>query len=406
MRDIMENVLRPYINKSDREFVKLSQKAVADIFDWAVQNNEGFNKLIEDILLDDTTNAAKEIDTFLQSVKKDATHPLYNNQIVKNLQSIFTSEPNSVSNLTLVNKDNKVYDQNQIIYGFNELKQYLNSIGNSELYEKLVKASVLQSGLSNSPISFTSLLPYEDFKGIYNKTLSNLKSLDNFELNDYLKVNAFERNNWGDDDIVPLRRATWGEDGFGFPLYNKNMKFKNKNLNKAMEENKIPALLKLSSLAREASSDVISYTWEDESLTAKEKAELRKIGDYSFIKKALFKKVYDGGEPLAMTYTINGKPGRSFIYKAINAWGDSFRANEFYATAHKSVIDNGYIQVDEVTDDPIIPFFVKAEQQVTPETPAVDIPTEDAEESGIEPQQIQEETTDWTKEENNCPNPF
>jgi hypothetical protein len=404
MRDIMENVLRPYIDKSDREFVKLSQKAVADIFDWAVQNNEGFNKLIENILLNDTTNAAKEIDTFLQSVKKDVDHSLYNNQIVKNLQSTFTSEPNSVSNITLLNKDN-VYDQNQTIYGFNEVKEYLNSIGNSELYEKLVKASVLQSGLSNSPISFTSLLPYEDFKNVYNKTLSNLKTLDNFELNDYLKVNAFERNNWADDDIVPRRKAVWGEDGFGFPLYNKNMKFKDKNLNKAMAENKVPALLKLSSLARESSSDVIVYTWEDETLTNKEKAELRKIGDYSYIKKGLFKKVYDGNEPLAMTYTINGKPGRSFIYKAINAWGDSFRANEFYATAHKSVIDNGFIKVDEVTDDAVIPFFVKAERQVTPETPAVDIPTEDGEESGIEPEVIQE-PIDWTTEENNCPNPF
>jgi hypothetical protein len=409
MRNIMEDVLRPYTNKPDREFVKLSQKAVADIFDWAVQNNEGFNKLIENILLNDTTNVAKEIDTFLQSVKKDVNHPLYNNQVVKNLQSTFNSEPNSISNITLVNKDNKTYDQNQIIYAFNEIKIYLNGIDNIELYERLVKASVLQSGLSNSPISFTSLLPYEDFKDVYNKTLSNLKSLNNFELRDYATVSAFERNNWSDDDIVPRRKATWGQDGFGFPLYNKNMKFNNKDLNKAMGENKVPPLLKLSSLARESSSDVIVYTWEDQTLTNKEKAEMRNIGDYSYIKKALFKKVYNGSEELAMTYSINGKPGRSFIYKAINAWGDSFRANEFYATAHKSIIDNGFIQVDEVTDDAVIPFFIKAERQVTPETPAVDIPTEDAEESGIEPQetqQIQAETTDWTKEENNCPNPF
>jgi hypothetical protein len=260
--------------------------------------------------------------------------------------------------------------------------------------------------LSNSPISFTSLLPYKDFKDVYNKTLSNLKSLDNFELRDYATISAFERNNWSDDDIVPRRKATWGENSFGFPVYNKNMKFNNKNLNKAMEENKIPPLLKLSSLAREASSDVIVYTFEDQTLTRAEKAEMRNIGDYSYIKKALFKKVYNGIEPAAMTYSIKGKPGRSFIYKAINAWGDSFRANEFYATAHKSVIDNGFIQVDEVTDGAILPFFYKEYEYVTPETPAVDFPTEDAEESGIEPQVAQEETTDWTKEENNCPNPF
>jgi hypothetical protein len=388
MRGMMENILRPYINMPDRDFVKLSQKAVADVFDWAVQNNEKYNLLIKELLLDDTKNAAKEVNTFVKEVKKNPRHPLYNNQIIKNYDPKFSANVNGVNNVSIINKDNKVYDQNNIIYAFNELKQYLNSQGNIELYEKLVKAAVIQSGLSNSPISFTSLLPYEDFKNVYNKTLSKLESLDNFALNDYLKLNAFQRNNWSDDDVVPYRRASWSEDWTGMPVYNKNMKFNGKEeLMAAMEAGTVPPLLKLSTLAREANADVIVYTWEDMSLSRAEKNEMRKAGDYSFINKALFKKVYAGNEPLKVSFTSKGKLIEQQIYKAINAWGDSFRANEFYSTAKQSVIDNGFIKVNEVVDDAIVPYFRSMPVQTQPTTE-------------------EQKTDNWEEEDNSCPAPF
>jgi hypothetical protein len=48
-----------------------------------------------------------------------------------------------------------------------------------------------------------------------------------------------------------------------------------------------------------------------------------------------------------------------FVYKAVNAWGDGFRAQEFYDEARESVIDNGFIKVDEIGDSAIINTFVK-----------------------------------------------
>lgn len=387
MRNIMENVLRPYINMPDREFVKLSQKAVADVFDWAVQNNKKFNMLINEVLIDETTNAAKELDTFVREVKKDPTHPLFNNQVIKNFDPKFNARNNGVNNISIINKDNKVYDQNNIIYAFRELKEYLNSKGNIELYEKLVKAAVIQSGLSNSPISFTSLLPYEDFKEVYNKTLSKLESLDNFALNDYLTLNVFERNNWSDDDIVPYRKATWKKDWTGNMVYNTNMKKFSRDVLEDIESGKLPPLLKLASTAREATKDVIVYTWEDMTLSKAEKNEMRKAGDYSYINKALFKKVYTGNVPLTTSFTVDGKIVEQFIYKAINAWGDSFRANEFYSTAKQSVIDNNFMPIDEVVDDVVVSYFranIVGEQQSTEE----------------------QKTDNWEEEDNSCPAPF
>jgi hypothetical protein len=42
----------------------------------------------------------------------------------------------------------------------NELKKKLGD-ENKDLYGKLVRLAVLQSGITNSPIAFTNLLPYE-----------------------------------------------------------------------------------------------------------------------------------------------------------------------------------------------------------------------------------------------------
>jgi hypothetical protein len=87
---------------------------------------------------------------------------------------------------------------------------------------------------------------------------------------------------------------------------------------------------------------------------------MRKIGDYSFIQKGLFKKVYDNFGTALQTADKKGTP--YFVYKAINAWGDSYRANEFYTTDHHSVIENGFIKVEDVDNNRIIDLFNKEEK--------------------------------------------
>ena len=67
--------------------------------------------------------------------------------------------------------------------------------------------ALYQSGLSVNRLSFTSLLPYEDFESIYNDTIQRLESLSNLET--FANLNVFERNNWGNDDVVPYEKARW-----------------------------------------------------------------------------------------------------------------------------------------------------------------------------------------------------
>ena len=360
IRNVISKVLLPYTNLSDREFVKVAQKAVADLFDWAVQTdfttkaNVRLNAYIERALLADD-NYVRQIDDFVQAVRADENHPLYNNQIIKVLQPVLSDRVKGVDNLKIKGRDNKVYDQNQIIYAFTELKNHLEGI-DSTLYRKLTTVAVLQSGLSNSPISFTSLLPYEDFKEIYNNVLSQLDEVPNLDL--FYDLHIFERNNWANDDLVPHSRAKLFQSKSGDWFYNTNMNFLSAEIRNAVADGKIPQLLTMSRFTREGNYDFIVYNWEDESIPLNDRKAMKRRGDFSYIKKGLFKKVKDkAGNPLIYTTESKGVMYENFVYQAINAWGDSFRANEFYTSPRQSKIDNGFIKVKEVGAEKIIPYF-------------------------------------------------
>ena len=372
VRAMLQRVLRPYVNLNDRQFVKVARKAVNDLFDWAVQINPTFKINMErDLLSKDGT--AKQITDYFNKIKNNPEHVLYNNVIINSLAPKFSgAEEERPNNLYMTGKDNKVYDQNKVIYGFEELKNYMESTGELSLYKKLVKLSILQSGLSTSAISFTSLIPYDDFVEEYNEILSKLETLPNLE--DFATLNVFERNNWNDDEIVPYKKAQWKtekqKDGKLKTRYDDNaLKILNTGANLAMTTNKIPKLIKISTMSRESTKDIIVYSWE-EIPAGKTRAEMVKASDFSFIKKGLFKKVTENGVDPLITYN---RSGYTFIvYKAINAWGDSFRANEFYDGVNQSKIDNGFIKVDEASDEVINSAFMSTQKNPPVEASEID----------------------------------
>ena len=374
VRAMLQRVLRPYVNLNDRQFVKVARKAVNDLFDWAVQINPTFKINMErDLLSKDGT--AKQITDYFNKIKNNPEHVLYNNVIINSLAPKFSgAEEERPNNLYMTGKGNKVYDQNKVIYGFEELRNYMESTGELSLYKKLVKLSILQSGLSTSSISFTSLIPYDDFVEEYNEILSKLETLPNLE--DFATLNVFERNNWNDDEIVPYKKAQWKtekqKDGKLKTRYDDNaLKILNTGANLAMKANTIPQVIKISTMSRESTKDIIVYSWE-EIPAGKTRAEMVKASDFSFIKKGLFKKVTEqenGGDPL-ITYN---RSGYTFIvYKAINAWGDSFRANEFYDGVNQSKIDNGFIKVDEASNEVINSAFMSTQKNPPVEASEID----------------------------------
>jgi len=364
VRSVMEEVLTPYVKLSDREFVKVSQKAVNDLFDWAVQTNRSINVNVANILLGTSTkeSAAQQIINFRDSILGNkhkgiapkTDHPLFNNIILNSIKMEAGTKEGKADNLYIAGRDNKVYDQNLTIYGFEELKKHLDS-EDKDLYGKLVRLAVIQSGLTNSPIAFTNLLPYNDFKEIYNQTLSNLENMPN--LADFQKLRVFERNNWNNYNIISFMRAKMllnkSNYGRGANLYDPNQYFTPGQLKKAMTNGTLPMVIGISPFG-DGRNDFITYSWEED-IPYAERMKRKKNGDYSHIHKVLLQKVYTKDEkgnpiPLVDVSEKNGKVYVKHIFKAINAWGDSFRAQEYYDYERSSVLDNGYEKVERVTD--------------------------------------------------------
>lgn len=376
IRSIMEEVLMPFVDMSDRDFVKISQKAVSDLFDWAIQTEKhgkkgiSMNVVIADVLLgsEKEETAAKEIIEFRDAILKKPNHPLNSNMILRSLRlesgnkkadpdaESLTERKGKPDNLSITAKDGKAFNQDLIIGAFKELRDN-SDFAKTGLYDKLVRVAILQSGLTNSPISFSHLLPYEDFRNVYNATLSTLETMPG--LDKYLESSAFQRNNWANTDIVPQHKAIIRKSKKTDELYNANEAFVDKKLQKTKEL--IPKVITISKGSVSGRSDFITYSWTDEKIKAAQRKEMRKKGDYSYINKMLMQKVYtgevdkDGNRiPLIQKSNYEGRDYYNYIYKGINAWGDSFRAKEFYSEKRPSVIDNGYVTVVNEVEDVII----------------------------------------------------
>jgi hypothetical protein len=130
-----------------------------------------------------------------------------------------------------------------------------------------------------------------------------------------------------------------------------------------MNNGEISKVINISAKSLEGRSNFISYSWQSDvifdsargefvPLTKKLKAEARQKGDYSYVKKGLFKRVYINKDGVLVPLTQVDKKGYvNYVYRMINAWGDSYRANESYDYIRMSVLDNGYERLEAAFDD-------------------------------------------------------
>ncbi len=333
VRGVLETILLPHINKSDKQFIKIARKAVNSLIDWGVQTR-GLNTQLQKVLLDTTGTSAQALELVnkIKTAKKGSPYyTMRNNLVVNNLQAMpARSAGNLPNNLKLNSIGTKAYDVNSVIFSFRSLKKFLQTMGQANLYDDIVKLSVLQSGLANSPISFTSYLPYEDVASLYKYTLRILDNMTN--LQDFADINMLERNGWTDSDIVSsdsLYMITPQNSNARQASYPAIASWaRPASVNNAFRDGKIPLTVTQDVRYFKPGDDIISYNWNDLSVSRIERNQKRKEGDYSYINKGLFKRVMDQGEPLVY---YNPKTKKNYyIYKAINGLGDGFRAIEYY----------------------------------------------------------------------------
>jgi len=340
------NILSRYLGLPKDKFVEVARKALNSVFDYSTQVNSDLNKSLGTLLIGEDS-VAKQMGDFINEIKEEGEdHPLANNLIIKSLRYTPSVKEGGADELKFVAKDNKSYDKNQIIYSFSELKDYLKNTDQEDLYKGLIAFSIVQSGLINSPISFTQFIPYEDFIEYYQE---NINSLNSTTINTFGKVGAFERNNWTNPDLVAFKKAYYEVDEDDQARYNASRTLATgyESVQAAINNKDIPQLITIPRSDVASRKDYVVFTWEEG--TEDEKKQMKADGDLSYIRKGLFRKVI---QPSTQTPLMS--KGRGYVYKQINAWGDGMRANEFYDHARKSVFNNGFDPVENEVDDMLI----------------------------------------------------
>ena len=349
------NILSRYLGLSKDKFVEVARKALNSVFDYSTQVNSELNKSLGTLLIGEDS-VARQMGDFINEIKEEGEdHPLANNLIIKSLRYTPSVKEGGADELKFVAKDNKSYDKNQIIYSFSELKDYLKSNDQEDLYKGLIAFSIVQSGLINSPISFTQFIPYEDFIEYYQE---NINSLSGTTINTFGKVGAFERNNWTNPDLVAFKKAYYevGEDDQARYNASRTLATGYESIQAAIDNKDIPQLITIPKSDVAARKDYVVFTWEEG--TEDEKKQMKADGDLSYVRKGLFRKVI---QPSTQTPLMS--KGRGYVYKQINAWGDGIRANEYYDHARKSVFNNGFDPVENEVDDALITNLYGLAQQ-------------------------------------------
>jgi len=339
----------------------ISSKVKAALIDYVAQTQgeDPLNKYIKQILVDKDTSAADELFKALANSKSEAFN---------NLFSILTRTPGKTRNIAFDKKQVDTTASNDITQTFRELR---DSVLTNDIYQNIVKAAILQSGIENSPISFTSLIPLEDYKEYLKTAMDNLSSAD---LTPFKEM--FFRNMWRDTDIVPVvkERYIYSKAGefVGIAPY-LNVPFK---LRKWFNtQNSGGTLIALSSIynASDVKYPYLRISTNKPGFNKNQRKRMRKNGDFSYREISLYKQVRQGDVPL----TAEGRKANEllYVYKPVNALGDGFYAKEYYTQPQQSVLNNGTTVVQRELNDSDIIENSPIQEPISPTTPVTTPPT-------------------------------
>lgn len=349
IRTVLEPLINPRNNfLSTKEVIKLGNKVTSSFLDYLVQtkfkvSGTSLNNMLQKFLIDSSTDVANKV----KKIKDNPLNPLNENYAFQQLRYLISNQEGEVNNVTLKLNNKDVFTQNQFINSLREIKE-----ADKGLYQYLVFGAILQSGTYKSPISFTDLLPLEDYAAIVNPLIKDLEKLGSFST--FGERNLFLRNNWADKDLVPQlqelafssKKNKWYNQVEIKPyFYSAQVAYLN---SKGISGNDLPIFVP-EYLGRK---DIITVRKNSNEFTQDQIKQMKAKGDWSYKITAGYEKVKDkDGIPLSITEGDFTK----FIYKPINLYGDSQYAQEYYDDVRQSVIDNGTLKVTEQINNQV--FF-------------------------------------------------
>jgi hypothetical protein len=148
--------------------------------------------------------SANSIANQLQKLKNSPDYNISQNLAVKELIPIFANNVNDPNNIKLFRNKMTTYKNDVLIESINNLLDYAQASGNTELenfVNNLTAFSILQSGLQDSTINFTKILPAHLYSKVVNDIL-NIYLTNESTIDHELVWQQFHQNNKFDNSIV------------------------------------------------------------------------------------------------------------------------------------------------------------------------------------------------------------
>jgi hypothetical protein len=156
---IVDNLVVPSEYVTKKATPEEATLIYGSIINYIIQQN---NPIKNSLFYGDNTIAKR-----IQKIQTDPTNVLYNNYIIQSIQAEESGKTDVPSLIGFKDKNINSLEANFITKSFGEIKEM-----NKELYDDMIFASLYQSGVVQSPLSYYSLIPYNDILPIINKALS------------------------------------------------------------------------------------------------------------------------------------------------------------------------------------------------------------------------------------------
>ena len=404
--DVTNDVLKAYEQDkflSKDKFDRIANKIKASFLDYIIQKRSDIATNLQQQLTDDKDSVAQML------VKAKKEYPGV--QILEDLEVDSSGRIGGAQTIKLKVNDKLAYTENMYTGMMRELRDNPDT---NELYKGIVRLAILQ-GTYQSPISIKNIIPVEDYSSYITPILAGLRVDD--DIRAFATSNEFQRNEWQDNDVVPIiqprfaeeklinpktgeeyeseyglprkfqgltKKIKIGKDEFGNDKFKKvpgpfptiqalgvnsqkrhllfiNTKYDAKVSN--YDVIKMPRAVSIDKKkANEGKIDVATGM----EITNQTYAEKIKKGDTSLQNYYGYQKVkYADGSPLIARYDEDGNP--IYVYKFINLHGDGMYASEYYGDGRPSVFNNGSqknvrnvegtLVSNEILDQDIVDFY-------------------------------------------------
>lgn len=199
--DVTNDVLKAYEQDkflSKDKFDRIANKIKASFLDYIIQKRSDIATNLQEQLTDDKKSVAQML------VKAKKEYPGV--QILEDLEVDSSGRIGGAETIKLKVNDKIAYTENMYTGMMRELRDNPDT---NELYKGIVRLAILQ-GTYQSPISIKNIIPVEDYAKHITPIIAGLRVDD--DIRAFATSNEFQRNEWQDNDVVPIIEPRFAEE--------------------------------------------------------------------------------------------------------------------------------------------------------------------------------------------------